>query len=185
MAIINYASLADGGSSNNDMEPRLWDFIDGNCSSNEKSFIEQLIATNLQWKTKYEQLLEVNHLIKANLELDQPSLRFSRNVMEEIGRCQITPAAKTYINKKIIWGITIFFLTMILGTLIYGLGQLNWTATSNSDSLLGYKIPTIEWSKFFNNTYTTVFLMVNTILGMMLLDMYLGKKKKQWQEKNS
>ncbi len=185
MAIINYAPLADGGSFNSDMELRLWDFIDGNSSANEKSFIEQLIATNLQWKTKYEQLLEVHQLIASNLELDQPSLRFSRNVMEEIGHYQIAPAAKTYINKKIIWGITIFFFTMILGILIYGLGQLNWTATSSSGSIFPYKIPTIEWSKFFNNTYTTVFLMVNTVLGLMLLDMYLGKKKKQWQEKKS
>jgi len=184
MTTFNHSPLGDSGAESDDMEARLWDYIDGNSNTEEHSIVEKLIASNLEWKVKYKELLEVHQLVSGHLELDEPSLRFSRNVMEEIGKYHIAPAAKTYINKKIIWGIGIFFLTTITGVLIYGLGQVDWSS-GNSNSSLPFKVPNIEWSKFFNNTYTNIFLMVNTVLGLMMLDMYLGKKKKQLREKNS
>lgn len=183
MTTFNYFPLADDGSSNADMEVRLWDFIDGTCSPEEKSFIEQLIATNLEWKAKYKELLEVHQLVSGNIELEEPSLRFARNVMEEIGKYQIAPAAKTYINKKIIWGIAIFFFTMIIGFFVYGFGQVDWSAGSGNSKI--YDVTRVNWSRFLNNSYTNIFLMVNTVLGLMMLDMYIRKKKKQLQEKNS
>lgn len=168
-----------------DMETRLWDFIDGLSSPEEKSFIEELIASNQVWKSKYQELLDVHQLVDKHIELDEPSMRFTRNVMEEIGKFQIAPAAKSYINKKIIWGIAVFFFTMIFGFLIYGFGQVSWNS-GESNSLIPYdKITSIDYGQFFNNTYTNVFLMVNIVLGMILLDMYLGKKKKQFTQKHS
>ena len=184
MTTFNHSPLGDSGAGSSDMEARLWDYIDGTSNAEERSFVEQLIASNLEWKVKYKELLDVHQLVSGHIELDEPSLRFSRNVMEEIGKYHIAPAAKTYINKKIIWGISIFFLTTIIGFLIYSFGQINWSS-GNTGSLIPYKMPTIEWNKFFNNTYTNIFLMVNTVLGLMMLDMYLGKKKKQLREKSS
>ena len=118
--------------------------------------------------------------MNSSLELDAPSMRFSQNVMEEIAKYQITPATKTYINKKIIYGIGIFFIAMIAGMLIYGLGQVNWSdGGGSSDLLTKYNPGKIDFSKFFNNTYTTVFMMINVVMGLMLLDMWLGKKRKE------
>jgi hypothetical protein len=163
------------------IEDRLWDYIDGSSNPDEKSFIDQLIATQEAWRNKYHELLELHHLINISLELDEPSMRFSQNVMEEIAKYQITPATKTYINKKVINSIGIFFLVMITGMLIYGLGQINWTdtGTGSNDLLTKYNPGKIDFNKFFNNTYTTIFMMVNVVMGLMLLDMYLGKKRKQ------
>jgi hypothetical protein len=163
------------------IEERLWDYIDGTCDEEEKTFIEQLIATNLEWKAKYKELLDV-HQLMGNLELDQPSMRFTQNVMEEIGKYQIAPAAQSYINKKVIRGIGSFFLLSIIGFLIYGFGQVDWSS-GNSDSSFPIDFSKVDLSVFFNNTYTNVFMMVNVVLGLMLLDMYLGKKKKQWSKK--
>jgi hypothetical protein len=162
------------------IEDRLWDYIDGTSNAEEKSFVEQLIATQEAWRIKYHELLDVHQLMNTSLELDEPSMRFSQNVMEEIAKYQITPATKTYINKKIIYGIGIFFVAMIAGMLIYGLGQINWSdASSSTDLFSKYNPNKIDFSKFFNNTYTTVFMMVNVVMGLMLLDMYLGKKRKE------
>ena len=162
------------------IEDQLWDYIDGSGNAEEKSFVEQLIATQEEWRVKYHELLDVHQLMNSSLELDAPSLRFSQNVMEEIARYQITPATKTYINKKIIYGIGIFFLAMIAGMLIYGLGQVNWTDSGSSSTLLGkYDPGKINFGKFFNNTYTTIFMMINVVMGLMLLDMWLGKKRKE------
>lgn len=162
------------------MEDRLWDFIDGTCTEADKSFIQQLVETNLEWKAKYNELLEVHQLMKHSLELDEPSLRFRQNVMEEIARYQIAPATRTYINKNIVRGIAAFFIIMVVGFIISGFAQVNWA--SGSDTFLP-DLGKIEWNKFFSSTYTNIFLMVNIILGLILLDMYLNKKKKQFSEK--
>lgn len=183
MSTFNEQAFQGGPDDKESIEMRLWDYIDRRCSAEEKNFIEHLIASNLEWKTKYHELLEVHQLVGTHLELDEPSLRFTKNVMEEIGKHVIAPAAKKYINKKIIWGISIFFITMIVGLLVYSFGQVDWSTTGTNSSL-PYKMPEYDWSKFFNNTYTNVFLMVNIVLGLMLLDMYLGKKKKDWQANN-
>src|SRR5215212_2289410 len=110
--------LANDG--NEEMEFRLWEYIDGMGTSTERSALEQLIREHALWKARYEQLLEVHQSLSL-VELEQPSLRFSKNVMEEIGRTQISPAARNYINNKVIWGIGIFFLTMIAGFIIYAI----------------------------------------------------------------
>ena len=160
------------------MEERLWDYIDGSSNAAEKSFVEELIATQEAWRLKYHALLDIHQLLDSSLELDEPSLRFSQNVMEEIVRHQITPATKTYINNKIIYGIGIFFLAMIAGMLIYGLGQINWSDTGVTTGLIDKYTPEkIGLNKFFNNTYTTVFMMINVVMGLMLLDMWLNKKR--------
>ncbi len=162
------------------IEDRLWNYIDGSVNAEEKSFVEQLIATQEEWRRKYHELLDVHQLMSTSLELDEPSMRFSQNVMEEITKYQIAPATKSYINKKIIYGIGIFFLVMIVGMLAYGLGQVNWSdSVSTGDPLSKYNLNKIDFSKFFNNTYTSIFMVINVVIGLMLLDMYLRKKRKE------
>ena len=165
------------------IEDRLWDYIDGRAGEEEKSFIEQLIESNLEWKAKYKELLEVHQLMQSSLELDQPSLRFRQNVMEEIAKYQIAPATKSYINKNIIRGIGAFFIVMVIGFFVSGFAQVNW-ADASSGSSLPIDFNKVDWGVFFNNTYMNIFMMVNIVLGLMLLDMYLGKKKKELEDKN-
>lgn len=164
------------------MEERLWDYIDGSCSAEEKTFVEHLIAEQSAWRNKYKELLDVHQLMDNSIELEEPSMRFAQNVMEEIARYHITPAAKSYINKKIIYGIGIFFLALIVGFFVYGFGQINWADTdagTTSNLLTKYDPDKIDWSRFFNNTYTNIFMMITVVMGLMLLDMYLGKKRKE------
>jgi len=162
----------------NNIDDRLWEFIDGQSSMEEKSAIENLIETNKQWKEKYHELLELHQLVQSST-LEEPSLRIIKNVMEEIAKYQIAPAAKAYINNKIIWGIGIFFITLIIGFLIYGFGQVDWNANDNT---LPIDISKVNYGKFFNNTYVNVFMMINVVLGLMLLDRYLAAKKKKLQK---
>lgn len=170
------------------IEERLWDYIDGLAVPEEKSAIEQLIEANIEWRNKYHELLEVHQLMSNSLELDEPSMRFTQNVMEDIAKYHIAPAAQSYINKRIIWGIAAFFILTIVGFLIYGFGQVNWSGGSSGSNTLPFNIDTsrinsFDFSKVFNSTYTSIFVMVNAVLGLVLLDMYLGKKKRQLQEK--
>ncbi len=157
------------------IQERLWDYIDGLSSKEEKAEIEELIETNLEWRKTYAELLDAHQLMQHHLELEEPSLRFTQNVMEEIAKLHIAPATKNYINKNIIWGIGAFFLFMLIATLGYGLSQVNWSA--GGDTQLPVDISQVDFSKIYNNTYTNIFIMINTVLGLVLLDMYLRNKK--------
>ena len=57
----NFNSIGDGG-----MEERLWNYIDGNSSTEEKTVIEQVLQDNAEWKAKYQELLEVNKLLQSS-----------------------------------------------------------------------------------------------------------------------
>jgi hypothetical protein len=164
----------------NTIEDRLWDYIDGYGSREERSDLEQLLESNLEWKEKYRELLEVHHMLHSS-ELQEPSMRFTKNVMEEIAKYHIAPATKTYINKKIIWGIGLFFITLIVGFLIYGFSQVDWSA-ANSTSNQYIDLSKVDYSKIFNNTYVNVFMMLNAVLGLMLLDRYLADKRKTFKK---
>jgi hypothetical protein len=170
------------------METRLWDYIDGLSSPAERSAIEELVAANIEWQQKYRELLGVHQLMNST-ELEAPSMRFTKNVMEEIARYHVAPATKTYINKNIIRAIGAFFLTLIAGFLIYCLGQFKWSlATGNSpitlpgsSTLTSYTdtLNKFNWAKVFSGPYTSIFLLVIVVMGLMLLDMYLRRKKEQ------
>jgi len=176
---LHHQSISNQMEPQKNIEERIWDYIDGLSNTEEKTAIEQLIATNLEWQRTYRELLEAHLLIAKHTELDEPSMRFTRNVMEEIAKYKVAPAASSYINKKIIWGIAGFFLTMIAGFLIYGFFQINWTASNSSDVISQVNFDKLNLSKFFSNTYTTIFMMINVVLGLVLLDLYLHRKKAQ------
>ena len=170
------------------MEGRLWDFIDGLSSPAERSAIEELIAANIEWQEKYRELLGIHQLMNSS-ELEAPSMRFTKNVMEEIARHQMAPATKTYINKNIIRGIGAFFLTLIAGFLIICLRQFKWSgggshyvpSSSPSPLVSSYQaeLDKLNWGKMFSGPYAMILLLVAVVLGLMVLDMYLARKKEE------
>lgn len=161
------------------IEERLWNFIDGNSSIPEKTLIEKLVRTDAEWKAKYQELLQLNELIKSS-ELEAPSLRFTKNVMEEISKLHIAPATKSYINKKIIWGIGFFFITMFVGFIIYGFAQINMSA--GEESSLSKNLNKVDFSKIFSNNWVNAFMLINVILGLVLLDNYFSSKRKEFRK---
>ncbi|MET0635012.1 MAG: hypothetical protein ABWZ25_03225 [Chitinophagaceae bacterium] len=164
-----------------EMESRLWEYIDGIASAEESTVISKLITDQREWKEKYEELMTVNDLM-LSAELEHPSMRFAKNVMEEIGRLQISPAAGTYINKRVIWGIAGFFIASIVAFLIYSVGLIDWGSSTPVDPRYSIDIKQPDYARYFNSTYTSVFLMINIILGLFLLDRFLANKRKKFRE---
>jgi anti-sigma factor RsiW len=161
------------------MEERLWEYIDGMTSPAEKTVIERLLQEDAAWKTKYQELLQVNELLHSS-GMEQPSMRFTRNVMEEIAKLHIAPAARTYINKKIIWGIGFFFIAILVGILIYGFGQM--LMSPGEQSVVSKNFEKLDFSKFFNNNLVNALMMINLVIGLFLLDNYLSNKRKQYRK---
>ena len=164
-----------------DIEVKLWEYIDGLVEPAEKSAIEKLIEENMEWRAKYHELLDLHQSIDL-VELEAPSMRFTKNVMDEIARHHIAPATKEYINKKVIWGIAAFFITVIVSFVIYGISQIDWTAGNPDGNLGGVDLSQVDYSKMFNNTFVNVFMMLNIVLGLMLFDRYLNARKEKFMK---
>ena len=166
------------------MEQRLWDYIDGLSNPDEQSAVAALISANLEWQRKYKELLDVHQLMDST-ELEAPSMRFTKNVMEEISKYQVAPATKTYINKNIIRSIGAFFLLMIGGFLFYFLRELQWTGGSSSSQespysqVLQNNLNKLNWGKILGSPYMSIFMLINVILALVLVDMYLQRKRQQ------
>jgi hypothetical protein len=161
-----------------EMEKLIWEYIDGHMNLTERENIVRHLAEELDWQIKYKELLNIHALLQKE-ELDMPSLRFTKNVMEEIAQYHVAPATKNYINKNVIRGITAFFLVMIGGLFIYFIGQLHWAGTSTGSLLPAHNLDAnkLNWGKLLNSTYVNIFIGVNIMLGLILVDKYMRGKK--------
>jgi len=160
-----------------EIEMRLWDYIDGFIAEEEKMQIEELLKNDFRWKQIYGQLLEMHKRMKEDLELEEPSVRFTKNVMDEISKTEIAPATKNYINRKIITAIAAFFIIVIVGLLIYGFAEINWTIQNNNAS--SFDLPKFDVSRYLNQPVLNVFWMCNVVFALILLDRYLSGKRKR------
>ena len=160
------------------MEEKIWGYIDGSSAKEDIAFVEQMIAADAIWRAKYSELKEINQLLKADMELEQPSMRFSMNVMDQLQGLQPAPATKQYINKTIIRIIALFFIVTIVGFLIYSFTLIDWSSsTATVDS---YQLPSMsfDYKLFLNSTWLNVLLMLNVVMGLLYLDNYLRRNKK-------
>ena len=160
------------------IEQHIWDYIDGLSTPAEKQMVEQLLQTDQQWMAVYNELKGFNEMIGSADMIEQPSLRFTRNVMEEVAKYKVAPPASSYINKKIIHGIAAFFILTIIGFLVYSISFIDMSAPG-SIKLPGTGVDqlNIDWSKYLNSTVINVFLLMDVIAGLLLLDRYLRRKK--------
>jgi VIT1/CCC1 family predicted Fe2+/Mn2+ transporter len=157
-----------------DIDTRLWAYIDGIASAKEHQEITQLLAENTLWQAKYAELMDLQNALTQQIEEDAPSMRFTRNVMEEISRHKISPAAASYLNNKIIYGIAAFFIGTIVAILIYLVGSVNWS--SNETGVLKHR-QTITIPVVFTGHFLQIFMVISTVLALMLLDAYLHQKR--------
>jgi len=162
----------------NTIEEQLWNYIDGICTAEEKIEIEKKIAVNIQYHTTYQELLAVHNELNK-IDFEEPSMSFTRNVMEKVN-LELKPVAlKTKIDNRIIYSIGAFFALSILGIFIYALA----TSSANFD----FKMPTINFDagKYINATTIQIFVLVDVALGLLYLDSFLRKKNINAQKKGN
>jgi hypothetical protein len=159
---------------NEEIEMLLWDFIDGNCNEAESMRIKSLIADNREWKQKFEELISLHQSISPDLE--QPSLRFTKNVMDAVAQTHIAPSAKKYINIYIIRSIAAFFIITIVCFLVYTLSISNWNSNS-SDSVSQLNTAQLHMGRIFSSNIMYAFILINIVLGLLLADTFLRKRK--------
>lgn len=158
----------------NTIEEKLWNYIDGMCSEEEKKAIDKLIAQDEVYRHRYEGLLALNREF-SKMELDEPPMPFTYNVMEAIRAEHAKQPLKAGIDKRIIKGISAFFIISIALLLVFVLSTLHMTPVNISGHLSGsLKLPDIK--NYLNKPVLEGFLFFDLVLGLFLFDAYLRKK---------
>ncbi len=157
-----------------EIEMLLWDYIDGNCNEAEQKRIADLIAGDTEWKQKFEELSALHQNIHP--ELEQASMRFTKNVMEAVAKTQIAPATKKYINPYIVRGIAALFIVLIIAVLVYALFTVNWN-TAASASSAGFDTSKLHLHNLFNSNAVYTFILINIMLGLLFMDSIFRRKK--------
>ncbi|MDB5015903.1 MAG: hypothetical protein JWQ84_735 [Mucilaginibacter sp.] len=159
----------------NNIEEILWNYIDGNCTADEQKNISALIEQDEAYKLKYQELLLLNKEYAA-IELDEPPMAFTYNVMEAIRTENAQQPLKAAINKRIIMGISMFFVLTIVLLLVYTLASVNWSAGDVSANIpSGFKMPDI--TSYITKPVMMGFLFFDVVLGLFLFDTWLRNKR--------
>ncbi len=158
----------------NTIEQQLWDYIDGNLDETQASAIKEKIDTDAEVKNQYEELVRFN-LTFDKIELEEPSMSFTRNVMENIAFEPEPIAMKTKVDKRIIYSIGSFFVLSVLILFGYVLYNSNLTMPS-FDQKINFSI---NLDKYITPTMVYSFSFADLVIGLIFLDQLLRKKTSQ------
>jgi hypothetical protein len=162
----------------NSIEEKLWNYIDGTCPPAEQEAIATLIEQDEVYRKKYNELLQLNMEFAA-MEIEEPSMAFTYNVMETIRTEHAKQPLKAAIDKRIILGISAFFVLTLAALLIYALSSVNWSAGSGfkmPDQLNVTQVKVTHISSYFTGPVVKGFLFFDVVMGLFLLDSYLRRK---------
>ncbi|WP_316795999.1 hypothetical protein [Pedobacter agri] len=155
----------------NTIEQQLWNYIDGNLDATEVKAIEEKINSDVEIKLQYEELMNLN-LAFGKIELDEPSMSFTRNVMESVALQPAPVALKTKLNTNIIYGIGGFFIISLLALFGYAIFNIDFK-TADFDLKLNADF---NLDKYITPTMLYIFLFADLVIGLVFLDYLLRKK---------
>ncbi|WP_295721105.1 hypothetical protein [Mucilaginibacter sp.] len=160
----------------NTIEEKLWNYIDGTCTPAEQDAIARLIEQDEVYSQKYQELLLLNQEF-ASMELDEPSMAFTYNVMETIRTENARQPLKAAIDKRIIIGVGAFFVFTILALLIFTIANTHFSFPAGNVKVnlpAGIKLPSA--GSIFSSQVFKWFLVFDVVLALFLTDSYLRRK---------
>lgn len=155
------------------MEKALWDYIDGTCTADEAAGIQALVQADATWKQAYEELLEVQAFAAQASLPEEPSMRFTKNVMEALAA--VAPVRK-YINQWVVKGIAAFFVLAIGISLVAMVMQVDLSiAMPVEETTKSYKLPAMS-QHVIGEMLRNILVPVTILLFLLLAD--------EWRRRN-
>ncbi|ALL04133.1 hypothetical protein AQ505_00655 [Pedobacter sp. PACM 27299] len=162
------------------IEEEIWDYIDGSSSQEQQLAVEAKIASDPVYRSLYQEFLEINKEM-SGLGLEEPSMSFTRNVMEQV-KLEIAPVSmKTKVDKRIIYSISGFFIFSMLAIVTYIVANSDFTFQDAKFGKL-FSSGQLDFSKYFTPTFIKIFLFVDVLLAFAYLDSFLRTKRHSHQE---
>jgi len=155
------------------MEEALRLYIGGDCTAEDMQRIEQRLEQDARWRTRLDELFAEETGTPVLLETDEPSLRFTRDVMDAIGNARPAPATAKYVNPAILKGLGILFAVCIVLSITGLLLNINWSAPSVLPAL-HTKAP--DMGALFNSTTFYALTALTLLTALVLADTALRKR---------
>lgn len=128
-----------------EMEMKLWEYIDGVVTADERKHIADLIETDELWKATYNELLSFHRDIKAAEPL-QTSVDFTGTVMKQIIPSNYQYSARKNVFSYAIRAICTFFIGIVILSIIYLARNVSWNSgQDSSDTANTSKFPDLTW----------------------------------------
>ncbi|WP_214227300.1 hypothetical protein [Pedobacter sp. B4-66] len=111
--------------------------------------------------------------ILRDMELEEPSMSFTRNVMEQVKLERAPISLKTRVDNRIIYGIAAIFVAFIVGVFIYAIANTSVT----------YKLPEVKMDlsgvvdKTLTPGFLIAFLFIDVIIALIYFDSILRRKR--------
>ncbi|PTQ93247.1 hypothetical protein C8P68_109119 [Mucilaginibacter yixingensis] len=159
------------------IEEKLWAYIDGTCTPQEHDEIAHQIVQDEQLRLQYEELLRL-HQEFGQLELDEPPMAFTYNVMETIRAEAALKPLKASINARVIRFISVFFILTIVALLIIIVGSLGTSQSAPGN------LPTLNISfqntisQHLNGVFLKCFVLFDVVVALFLTDTWLRRRKR-------
>jgi len=157
-----------------DIEIQIWEYLDGLCGQEDILRIKELVEHDALWRQKYTELNALHQGLAMHQELEQPSMRFMRNVMDKVEAEHIVPAAKAYLNKWVIRGVAAFLL-LLIGVLMINVFESADSATKGWK--LRFTLPDLDLSVMSFGAVGYGLVMLNIIAALILIDALMKRKK--------
>ena len=162
------------------IEEEIWDYIDGNSSQEQQLAVEAKIASDPVYSSLYQELLEINKEM-SGMGLEEPSMSFTRNVMEQV-KLEIAPVSmKTKVDKRIIYSISAFFICSILAIVGYIIANSDFSFQPLKLNHF-FSSAQLDFGKYITPTFIKVFLFVDVLLAFAYLDSFMRRKRDSGQE---
>jgi hypothetical protein len=162
-----------------DTELLLWDYIDGRCDAATKNHVASMIATDEDWKRLYGELMALHLNALADMDSEQPSLWFTKNVMEAVAHTRIAHANTWYL--RVIKAASCFFGLAMLVILVYALVSAGSQPQGNGSTDIWGSTFT-NFSSLTGSGFIRAGIGVNVVMGLLLLDAVLrARRKSEWR----
>lgn len=115
---------------------------------------------------------ELTRLLK-DMELEEPSMSFTRNVMEQVKLERAPISLKTRVDNRIIYGLAAIFATFIVGVFIYAIANTSFT----------YQLPEVKIdlngavNKALTPGFLVAFLFIDVIIALIYFDSIIRRKR--------
>lgn len=105
------------------------------------------------------------------MEMEEPSMSFTRNLMDQID-LEIAPVSlKTKVDRRVIIGLSTVFILAMGMVCIYALRNAN----------ISYSLPQLDFDlkidALLSSTVLKAFLFIDLVIGLLYFDSLLRKKK--------
>jgi hypothetical protein len=168
-----------------DQDELIWKYIDGHCDLAEKAAFEQLLTTDPSFKKAFEERQVLDQGFQS-LTLEEPSMRFTTNVMENLPLLYQKLPARQLLGPvwiKAFWTSLSFLMVSALG--IGFLSPDTATSTGTYSNEITRNLIDVPQSLFLPYKSALILLAISSsLILLVMIDKRLDKARKNRQTTN-